>query len=123
MKSTNKNWRRSVASNHQTGIWAEYLAALILTLKGYRIVTLRAKTPVGEIDVLAAKGKTLIAVEVKASKNFDRTAIRVDGRKRERVARCLDWWRTQRRYQSYVDFRFDVIAIAPWRFYHIMNAW
>ena len=110
-------------SNYKTGLWAEYLAALVLTLKGYRVLQLRAKTPVGEIDVLAARGATLIAVEVKASKDFDKTAIRVDSHKRERVSRCLDWLRTQRRHHHYVDFRFDVIAIAPWRFYHIINAW
>lgn len=110
-------------NNHKTGLWAEYLAAMALFCKGYRVLKLRAKTPVGEIDVLAAKGLTLIAVEVKASKDFDRTAARVDGHKRSRVARCLDWLRTQHSYQHYTDFRFDVIAIAPWRFYHMMNAW
>lgn len=111
------------ASNYKTGLWAEFLAAGLLTLKGYRLLKLRAKTPVGEIDVLVCKGKTLIAVEVKTSKDKDRALYRVDNLKQARVSRALDWLRTQKRYERFTDFRFDVIAIAPMKFYHMMNAW
>src|SRR5262245_55959447 len=45
---------------------AEAAAALWLRLKGYRILDSRVKTPKGEIDLIASKGKMLIFVEVKA---------------------------------------------------------
>jgi len=35
---------------------AEWLAALALMLKGYRIAAMRYRTPVGEIDIVARKG-------------------------------------------------------------------
>ena len=110
-------------TNYKTGLWAEFLAAAFLAMKGYRILKLRAKTPVGEIDVLARKGNTLVAIEVKTSKNFDRALYRVDALKQQRVSRALQWLMTHKSYTQFVDVRFDVIALAPARIYHIINAW
>jgi hypothetical protein len=47
-------------------IVSEYLAAAILMLKGYRIVALRYRTRLGEIDIIARKGDLAVFVEVKA---------------------------------------------------------
>lgn len=91
-------------------------------LKGYQILTLRAKTPVGEIDILARKGRILIAIEVKRSARHQ-ALERVDHHKRERVTRALQYLQTRRDYAQFSDCRFDVIALAGWRFCHIMNAW
>jgi putative endonuclease len=44
---------------------SEYLAALYRMLKGYRIVALRYRTKLGEIDIIA-KRNLAIFVEVKA---------------------------------------------------------
>ena len=44
----------------------EIVAALILMLKGYRILGFRLKTPEGEIDLLAQRGDVLAVVEVKS---------------------------------------------------------
>ncbi len=109
-------------TNHKMGLWAEFLAAAFLTFKGYRVLTMRAKTPVGEIDIVATKGKTLIAIEVKRSTRHA-TLERVDARKQERVTRALQYLQTQKTYSQFNDFRFDVIALAGWRICHIINAW
>ena len=55
--------KRTRAYRH--GLFAETVAALLLRLKGHRIVARRYKTPVGEIDLVALKGKRLAFVEVK----------------------------------------------------------
>jgi Holliday junction resolvase-like predicted endonuclease len=47
------------------GLWAEWLGCCVLWLKGYSILARRLKTPVGEIDIVAQKGRTLAIVEVK----------------------------------------------------------
>jgi len=52
------------------GHLAEFIAAWLLRMKGYRILKKRYKTPVGEIDLIAARGWTLIAVEVKQRSSF-----------------------------------------------------
>jgi Uncharacterised protein family UPF0102 len=54
--------KRSKAYRH--GLLAETVAALLLRLKGHRIVARRYKTPVGEIDLVALKGQRLAFVEV-----------------------------------------------------------
>ena len=53
-------------NSYKYGIFAEYVVAVYLILKGYRILEKRYKTKVGEIDILAVKGRDLIAFEVKA---------------------------------------------------------
>src|SRR5690348_10908885 len=50
---------------YRSGLFAETLTALLLRLRGYRIVAQRYKTPVGEIDLVALKGKRLAFIEVK----------------------------------------------------------
>jgi putative endonuclease len=47
--------KRSKAYRH--GLFAEAVAALLLCRKGHPIVARRYKTPVGEIDLVALKGK------------------------------------------------------------------
>ncbi len=44
---------------------AEKLAELWLKVKGYKILARRKKTPFGEIDIIARKGKILAIIEVK----------------------------------------------------------
>ena len=55
--------KRSKAYRH--GLLAESVAALLLRRKGYAIVARRYKTPVGEIDLVALKGKRFAFLEVK----------------------------------------------------------
>ncbi|HVQ10849.1 MAG TPA: hypothetical protein VMS19_02975 [Methyloceanibacter sp.] len=45
---------------YRSGIFAESFVALLLRLKGNRIVARRYKTPVGKIDLVALKGKRLL---------------------------------------------------------------
>lgn len=45
---------------------AETIAAIWLQLKGYRILGRRVRTPAGEVDLVARRGKALAFVEVKA---------------------------------------------------------
>jgi putative endonuclease len=44
---------------YRRGLFAETLAAFLLRLKGHRIVAQRYRTPVGEIDLVAIKGRRL----------------------------------------------------------------
>ncbi len=46
----------------KAGRRAEMLCALFLRLKGYRILATRHKSPVGEIDIIARRGKVLVGV-------------------------------------------------------------
>jgi putative endonuclease len=59
---------------YRRGLLAESLAATLFRLKGYRIVARLYRTPVGEIDLVALKGKRLAFVEVKARKTREDAA-------------------------------------------------
>ena len=52
-------------SAERAGRFAETLAALWLTFKGYRVLARRARTPYGEVDIAALKSGVLVIVEVK----------------------------------------------------------
>lgn len=64
----------------RTGLSAESRAAAMLIAKGFRIVARRARTPSGEIDIIARRGKLLIFVEVKARASLDDAAFAVTPR-------------------------------------------
>ena len=57
---------------------AETLAAWWLRLKGWRILATRARTPVGEVDLVARRGRTLAFVEVKARATDDEAGFALD---------------------------------------------
>ncbi|MEX0594745.1 MAG: YraN family protein [Patescibacteria group bacterium] len=52
------------------GNQAENLAASYLKQRGLTILSQNLKTKLGEIDILAQDGRTLVVVEVKAKSNF-----------------------------------------------------
>jgi hypothetical protein len=54
-------------------------------LKGRRIVARRYKTPVGEIDLVALKGKRLTFIEVKRRKSVEDVAWTVPAKQRRRI--------------------------------------
>ncbi len=52
------------------GQWGERVAAWLLRLKGYRILARQDRGPMGEIDIIAARGNTLVFVEVKSRPTY-----------------------------------------------------
>src|SRR5664279_3238953 len=62
------------------GISAESRAAVWLLAHGYRILARRWKSPLGEIDIIAARRHLLIFVEVKARAKLDDAAEAVTER-------------------------------------------
>ncbi len=103
---------------------AETLAAWMLRLKGYRIVATRLRTPLGEIDLLARRGKLLVIVEVKARATAEEAVQSVSARQQQRLAAAAGWLPSWKPGLSGCDIRFDVVAMAPGRWpRHIQNAW
>lgn len=112
------------AQRYRKGLWAETLAALFLVLKGYTILARRFKTPVGEIDILAAKGATLVVVEVKARDSVAKAMDAVTPHSRGRIERAAQFFLARHPVHAEKNIRFDVITIKlPFLICHIDNAW
>jgi putative endonuclease len=106
--------RNRRAKAYRSGIFAESLVALLLRLKGNRIVARRYKTPVGEIDLVALKGKRLAFIEVKRRKSFEDAAEALPSRARRRIVRAAQYWLAAHPSYNGHDMRFDVVLTAPW---------
>jgi len=102
---------RQVAFN--LGISAESRAAAFLIAKGFRILSRRWRSPVGEIDIVARRRHLLIFVEVKARADFDRAAESVTPRQRQRIAAAAEVWLATNGADGFRDIRFDAILVAP----------
>ena len=102
---------------------AEWIAALFLMAKGYRILGQRLRTPFGEVDLAAWKGGELVIVEVKARKTFDSGAYAVTPNAQQRIARAAQVLAGRWRLNA-APIRFDFIVVgAGWLPRHERGAW
>ncbi|WP_020398552.1 YraN family protein [Kordiimonas gwangyangensis] len=102
---------------------AELIACTLLRLKGYRILAERVRAPVGEIDIIATRGNTLVFVEVKQRRTRAAALESITAKQRSRIERAALLWVAKHKKQ-HLSLRFDVIAIAwPRLPSHIKDAW
>jgi putative endonuclease len=114
---------RGIAAR-RVGRRAEVLAALWLMAKGYRILGFRLATPLGEIDLLAQRGKVLAVVEVKQRKTIEDALDAVKSSQRVRLRRAAAHLSAHRAGLRDRVVRLDLIAIAPGRPpRHLPDAW
>jgi putative endonuclease len=108
----------------RSGRRAEWLAALWLIAKGYRILGFRLKTQQGEIDLLVQRGEVLAAVEVKTRASLETALEAVSLQQRQRLRRALASFAGRRDGLKAARIRLDLMALAPGRFpRHIPGAW
>lgn len=107
----------------RSGRDGETRAALWLRAKGWQILDRRIKTPAGEIDLVAKRGRLVAFVEVKWRKKREELDYSIDQTRLTRVAAATE--AVAHRYaQEGEDIRVDVILLAPGAFpRHIANAW
>jgi putative endonuclease len=102
---------------------AERLAAWWLRLKGWRILAVRAKTPVGEVDVIARRGRVLAFIEVKARASEAEAGMALDEWRLRRVARAAEAL-APRYARAGDDIRIDAMFMVPRRLpRHLTNVW
>ena len=96
----------------QFGEAGEALAARLLSKRGYKILETNHRNPLGEIDLIARDGDTLVFVEVKTrqSLHFGNPKWAVTPRKQRKLSMvALYYLKTTGQSQS--KARFDVVAI------------
>ncbi len=94
------------------GISGENLACHELTRQGYAILATRYRTRVGEIDIIARDGETLVFVEVKtrSSDDFGVPAEAVTWRKQRRIVTMAKRYLSEKRLHGCLC-RFDVVTV------------
>jgi len=103
-------------ANSKIGQIGENEAVGTLESKGYRIVTRNYDSPMGEIDIVAEKGRKLYFVEVKTSLDTHRDAFspeeRVDKRKRRRLQGLCEMYLARERIDPHTEWQIDIIAVT-----------
>ena len=108
----------------RTGRWAETFCVLVLRQKGYQILLRDFRTSVGEVDIVARRGRTLLVIEVKAQAIMTDAASAVGERQRQRITRAAAYLMTTLPEAQNANLRFDAMLVVSWRLpTRIMNAW
>jgi putative endonuclease len=96
--------------NQRIGKWGEETAAAYLTERGYEIISRNARTPYGEIDIVAKHGDILIFVEVKTrtSDSMGLPEESITPRKRQHMISAAEHYAAE---QEIDHWQIDVISI------------
>ncbi len=94
---------------------SEYLAALYLLAKGYRIRAIRYRTKLGEIDIIARRGDLVVCVEVKARRDVDGAVFAVTASAQRRIRAASEIWLSRQPDAHRLSLRYDIVAVLPWR--------
>ena len=108
----------------------EEAAAAYLEKNGYAILERQYRTPIGEIDLIAKVGKTLVFVEVKTrrSARYGAPSAAVGREKQRHIIRSAQWYMMRHERQGEVPpCRFDVVEVyaspnGAWDVRHLENA-
>ena len=112
----------------KAGHLAEARAVLWYRLRGFRILARRWQSHVGEIDIIARRGRLLVFCEVKFRQQ-DIHLASPSPRQQKRITKAASLFIASSAHYQNCDYRFDVILIErkPYLFWHrliaIINAW
>jgi putative endonuclease len=125
--STETKRARGRNSEHR-GRWAEWLCLLRLWLTGWRIIAQRLigkrGTGVGEVDIIARRGRTLAFIEVKARATQSQALEAVNAPQRRRIEAAARAFLAHNPQYSDLNVRFDVMVWAESAMPgHIADAW
>jgi len=106
------------------GARAETLALWWLRAKGYRLLARNYRRGVGEADLVMARGKLLIFVEVKRREDKAAAGEAIQPRQQARIARAAEAFIAQHKTHWGKDIRFDAVLVSPRALpRHIEDAW
>ena len=106
---------------YRRGRSAERIVAVVYVMLGHRILGRRFKTPVGEIDLIAVKGKRVAFIEVKHRRTHEDAEDAITLTMRRRVRRAADLWLARNPKYQGCDVGFDLVFVLPWRFPVVMR--
>lgn len=96
--------------NQRVGRWGEEVAVEYLAQRGHVIVARNARTPYGEIDIVAKQGEAVIFVEVKTrtSNTMGLPEESITARKRQHMVAAAEHYAAEHEIDNW---QIDVVAI------------
>jgi len=79
------------------------------------VLARRYRTSAGEIDLIVARGRSIVFVEVKSRPTAEAAIDAVTARSRRRIARAAEVWLAAHPAAAGRDLRFDVVMALPGR--------
>ena len=111
------------AAAEARGRKAERRAAWWLRLHGWRILGQRLRVPVGEVDLVARRGRIVAFIEVKWRDRAPDLDLAIDQYRLRRVAAAAQMI-APRYLRPGDDMRIDVMLLAPGRLpRHLVHVW
>lgn len=109
----------------QRGRLAEVLAAVWLSLAGYRVLHRRWRGPGGEIDLIARKGPLAVFIEVKRRSGSGALTEALLPTQRRRIEAAAGAWLTRQGPRlGLTEVRYDLITVGPGhRLTHLRDCW
>lgn len=122
------DWQKRRRRAQTLGARGEREAERFLTQLGYKIVARNERDRLGELDLVAVDGRTVVFVEVKTlvSDSYKQPAEAVNAAKQQRLIRAAKRYMLKHELME-CDYRFDVVSIVwpagkPPRIDHIPRA-
>lgn len=123
-----KRFRLKITTN-QSGKIAEFMCRMYMRFLGYRIIAKNyrcgtgKKTPFGELDFVAVKGKTIVFCEVKKRQNDMEFLRALSYQQQQRILNGGQYFlRANPKYKQY-EMRFDVFFVKlPFSIKWLKNA-
>src|SRR5438552_127185 len=108
-----RSWFVARTSPKSLGERGEEAATRFLKRRGYHILARHLDTRLGELDVIAADGRTVVFVEVKTRSSSDagHPADAIDDRKEQRMTQAALGYLKSHRLLDHAA-RFDVVAVT-----------
>src|SRR5215210_2408638 len=108
-----REWLAKRTPSKSLGDRGEDAAARYLKRHGFQILARGLDSPLGELDIIAVDGRTVVFVEVKTRRSHDAGAPSeaIDQRKKQRMTQAALAYLKSNRLLSY-SARFDVVAIT-----------
>lgn len=97
---------------HAAGLTGEDAAVAALLREGWAVLARRARTPAGEIDMVAEREGLLAFVEVKARPSLSEAAHALGPRQRARLAAAAECWLAENPGHGAAGIRFDLLLVA-----------
>lgn len=97
--------------NHLKGLAAEESVVATYLSRGCELLTRRWRGQAGEIDLIFSTGRTIVFVEVKASRSFSAAASHLSNRQIAVISRAIDEYLAEMPAGNLTDIRFDLAMV------------